>query len=51
MISRVLNTLAAAAVLTFAATSAHASKEAPVIGFSIDDLISAELRQIGRAHV
>ena len=38
MISRVLNTLAAAAVLTFAATSAHASKEAPVIGFSIDDL-------------
>ena len=38
MISRVLNTLAAAAILTFAATSAHASKEAPVIGFSIDDL-------------
>ncbi|WP_197330798.1 D-xylose ABC transporter substrate-binding protein [Ralstonia syzygii] len=42
MISRVLNTLAAAAALTLAgglaATPAHASKEAPVIGFSIDDL-------------
>lgn len=38
MISRVLNTIAAATVLAFAATSAHASKEAPVIGFSIDDL-------------
>ncbi|WP_296227742.1 D-xylose ABC transporter substrate-binding protein [Ralstonia sp. UBA689] len=38
MLSRGLNTIAAAAVLTFAATSAHASKEAPVIGFSIDDL-------------
>ncbi|MDB0566349.1 D-xylose ABC transporter substrate-binding protein [Ralstonia solanacearum] len=42
MISRVLNTLAAAAALTLAgglaATPAFASKEAPVIGFSIDDL-------------
>ncbi|WP_370681927.1 D-xylose ABC transporter substrate-binding protein [Comamonas sp. GB3 AK4-5] len=38
MISHALPTLFAAALLSLAASSAHASKQAPVIGFSIDDL-------------